>query len=115
MTLHGLEHPLSALYDIAHGDGLAALLIEWMKVTLPSRRERIKKLGQTVFGENEGIAATQKCLNKVGMDTRLRDLDVKEADFKALADNALKTAPWVKFHPVPLDAATIMAIYKKSF
>jgi alcohol dehydrogenase YqhD (iron-dependent ADH family) len=115
MTLHGLEHALSALYDMAHGDGLAALLIEWMKHTLPARRERIKKLGQNVFGESDGIAATRGWLGKVGMDNSLRSLGVKESDFEVLADNALKTAPWIKFHPTPLDKEAIMAIYRKSF
>lgn len=115
MTLHGLEHALSAIYDMAHGDGLAALLIEWMKFTLPARRERIEKLGQNVFGASDGIKATQDWLHKVGMDHRLRALGVKEADFEALADNALRTAPWVKFHPIPLDKASITDIYKKSF
>ncbi|MBN1689401.1 MAG: iron-containing alcohol dehydrogenase [Dehalococcoidia bacterium] len=115
MTLHGLEHALSAIYDMAHGDGLAALLIEWMKFTLPARRERIEKLGQNVFGASDGIVATQNWLHKVGMDRRLRALGVKEADFEALADNALRTAPWVKFHPVPLDTSSIIGIYKKSY
>ena len=115
MTLHGMEHPLSALYDMAHGDGLAALLIEWMKYTQPARSDRVKKLGQNVFGENDGIAATQSWLGKIGMDGRLRSLGVKEADFEALAGNALRTAPWLQFHPVKLDKEAIVAIYKKSF
>jgi len=115
MTLHGMEHPLSALYDMAHGDGLAALLIEWMKYTQPARSDRVKKLGQNVFGEDDGIAATQNWLGKIGMDGRLRSLGVKEADFEALADNALRTAPWLQFHPVKLDKEAIVAIYKKSF
>jgi len=115
MTLHGLEHALSAIYDMAHGDGLAALLIEWMKFTLPARRERIEKLGQNVFGASDGIVATQNWLHKVGMDRRLRALGVKEADFEVLADNAHRTAPWVKFHPVPLDTSSIIGIYKKSY
>jgi len=115
MTLHGLEHPLSAIYDMAHGDGLAALLIEWMKFTLPVRQERTKKLAKNVFGASDGIEATQNWLRKVGMDHRLRALGVKEADFEALAENALRTALWVKFHPIPLDKASITDIYKKSF
>lgn len=115
MTLHGMEHPLSGEYDIAHGDGLAALLIEWMKFTLPDRKERFKLLGEKVFDEADGIAATGKWLQKVGMNLKLRDLGVRETDFDKLAGNAVKTAPWVKFHPTPLDKSAIMAIYKNSF
>jgi hypothetical protein len=115
MTLHGMQHPLSAEYDIAHGDGLASLLIEWIQYTLPAREERIKLLGKNVFAEADGLAATEKWLKKVNMHIKLRSLGVKEADFEKLAANALKTAPWVKFNPRPLDRAAIIAIYQKSF
>ena len=115
MTLHGMEHALSGEYDIAHGDGLAALLIEWMKHTEPVRKDRFKQLGKNVFGESDGIAATEKWLKKIGMDTRLKGLGVKEADFGKLADNALKTGFWVKLNPATLDKEGIISIYKKSF
>lgn len=115
MTLHGMEHPLSGEYDIVHGDGLAALLIEWMKYTLPARSDRFKRLGKNVFGKEDGIAATAKWLKQIGMDLKLRDLGVKTADFDKLADNAVKTAPWLKSHPRPLESAEIADIYNRCF
>ena len=113
--VHGMEHPLSGIYDVAHGEGLAALLIEWMKFTRPAREERFEKLGKNVFGESDGIDATAKWLKKIGMNLRLKDLGVKETDFEMLADNALKTAPWVQQNPIPLDKSLIAAMYKKSY
>jgi alcohol dehydrogenase YqhD (iron-dependent ADH family) len=113
--VHGMEHSLSGVYDIAHGDGLAALLIEWMKFTQPVRKERFEQLGKNVFGESDGIAATAKWLKSIGMDIGLQELGVKETDFDKLADNALKTAPWVKLNPIPLDKTSIAAMYKKSY
>ncbi len=115
MTLHGMEHALSGEYDIAHGDGLAALLVEWMKHTEPARKDRFKQLGKNVFGEKDGIAATEKWLKKIEMDFKLRSLGVKEADFGKLADNVLKTGSWVKLNPVALDKEAIVAIYRKAF
>ncbi len=115
MSLHAIEHALSGEYDIAHGDGLAALLIEWMKFTQPARQERFKLLGKNVFGQADGIAATAKWLEKVGMNLKLNSLGIKNPDFDKLAENALKTGPWAKFNPVPLDKASIATIYKKSF
>ena len=115
MTLHGMEHALSGEYDITHGDGLAALLIEWMKYTEPVRKDRFKQLGKNVFGESDGIAATEKWLKKIGMNIRLKGLGVKEADFDKLAENALKTGFWVKLNPVTLDKDAIISIYKKSY
>jgi len=115
MTLHGIEHPLSGEYDIAHGDGLACLLIAWMEHTYEDRKERLTQLGERVFGMPDGIAATAKWLKQVGMDHRLRHLGVKEADFTKLADNAVRTAPWLKLHPTPLDVESVISIYKKSY
>ena len=115
MTLHGMEHALSGEYDIAHGDGLASLLIEWMKYTYPVREQRFALLGKNVFGEADGIAATEKWLKQVGMRVNLRGLGAKEEDCARLADNALKTAPWVKFHPRTLDKAEIVSIYRQCF
>jgi hypothetical protein len=115
MTLHGMEHALSGEYDIAHGDGLASLLIEWMKYTYPVREQRFALLGKNVFSETDGIAATEKWLKQVGMRVNLRGLGAKEADCDKLAENALKTAPWVKFHPRTLDKAEIVSIYRRCF
>jgi alcohol dehydrogenase YqhD (iron-dependent ADH family) len=115
MTLHGMEHALSGQYDMAHGDGLAALLLEWMKYTEPARKERFKQLGKNVFGESDGIAATGKWLKKIGMDLQLRNLGVKEADFDKLADNVLKTGFWVKLNPVTLDKGAIEGIYRRAY
>lgn len=115
MTLHGMEHALSGEYDIAHGDGLASLLIEWMKYTYPVREQRFALLGKNVFGEADGIAATGKWLKQVGMRVNLRGLGAREEDCARLAENALKTAPWVKFHPRKLEKAEIVSIYRQCF
>jgi len=115
MTLHGLEHPLSGEYDLVHADGLAALLIEWLRFTLPVRQDRLKMLGERVFGESDGIAATEKWLQKIGMCIRLRDLGVKESDFDKLVDNTMKTGYWVQLHPRPFDKPSIKTLFQKSF
>lgn len=115
MTLHGIEHPLSGYYDIAHGDGLAALLPEWMKVTIQARGERFSSLGREVFGEADGILATEKWLEKVGMEVRLNSLGVELERLEELATCAVATAPWLKHHPRLLDKAAVELLYKNSY
>ena len=115
MTLHGIEHPLSGYYDIAHGDGLAALLPAWMKYTLPVREERFYSLGNNVFGENEGILATEKWLERVGMKLRLRNLGIEPGRFEEMANCAVKTASWLEEHPRLLDAAATARIYQDAY
>ena len=48
---HGMEHALSAYYDITHGEGLAILTPRWMKHILSDRTvDRFVKYGVNVFG-----------------------------------------------------------------
>jgi len=115
MTLHGIEHPLSAYYDIAHGDGLAALLPAWMTYTFPVRRERFNSLGRNVFGEVDGVAAVEKWLDKVGMRISLRNLGVEFQRIDEIADCAVRTAPWLGKHPNVLDAPAVAQIYRDSY
>ncbi len=115
MTLHGIEHALSGYYDIAHGDGLAALLPTWMRHILEARRERFGSLGRNVFGETDGMIATEKWLDKVGMKLHLRDLGVKLESIEAMANCAFKVAPWLKYHPVSLDSTAVAGIFRDSF
>ncbi len=115
MTLHGIEHPLSGCYDIAHGDGLAALLPAWMRYTRLVRKERFGTLGRNIFNQPDGITATGQWLQKTGMNIRLSELGIEPERIAEIADNAVKTAPWVKKHPNILDAENIAKIYRDSY
>ena len=115
MTLHGIEHPLSGYYDIAHGDGLAALLPAWMRYTLPVKQERFCSLGRNVFGEEDGILATEKWLEKIGMKLQLRNLGIELERIEQIANCAVRTAPWLRHHPRLLDAAATARIYHDSY
>ncbi len=115
MTLHGIEHPLSGYYDIAHGDGLAALLIAWMRYTRPVRKARLEALGRNVFNQPEGIIATEQWLEKIGMNIRLAELGIEPERIGEMADCAVRTAPWLKKHPGRLDVKSITKIYRDSF
>jgi len=50
---HVIEHPISAIYDIAHGAGLAIVLPAWMKVFEEKYRSRFAFLARNVFGVDE--------------------------------------------------------------
>lgn len=114
-TLHGVEHPVSGYYDIAHGDGLAALLPAWMEHIQPVRAERIKKLGEKVFGCSDGVEAVRKWLAEVGMDLRLGQLGVEQGKLLEIASKTEKMSPWIKEHPRTLDASGVFSIFEKSF
>ncbi|MBN1369216.1 MAG: iron-containing alcohol dehydrogenase [Dehalococcoidaceae bacterium] len=115
LTLHGIEHAVSGFYDIAHGDGLAALLPAWMEYTYPVRHKRFARLGENVFGHNDGIGAVRQWLVQIGMGLKLRDFDIEDARIPAMAECAVKTAPWLVKHPLPLEADTVAALYRQSW
>ena len=115
LTLHGIEHPLSGYYDIAHGDGLAALLPAWMRFTFPANVARFHSLGRNVFGEEDGIRATERWLEKVSMGLRLRNLGIEIERFEEMAACAVRTAPWLEYHPRVLDATAIAQIYRNAY
>ena len=115
MTMHGIEHPLSGYYDIAHGDGLAALLPAWLKSLADIRADRIAKLGRQVFGQKDGLMAIEKWLKLIGMRLGLQDLGIEKERLPELAANALKTASWLDEHPKRLDTAAISKIYEEAW
>ncbi len=94
---------------------LAALLIAWMRYTLPVKKERFDSLGKKVFGKSDGIQATEKWLEKVGMKIKLRDLGVDKERITELAENSIRTGPVINAHPIPLDLPAIKKIYQDSY
>jgi len=115
MTLHGIEHPLSGLYDIAHGNGLAALLPAWLADVSRARADRIKLLGERVFGRSDGQRAVEDWLKCVGMRLRLEGLGVEREKFPELARLAKVSSPWIKNNPTPLEQEDIERIYRMAF
>jgi len=115
MTCHSIEHAVSGLYDITHGDGLAALLPTWMRHILPARKDRLDSLGKNVFGKTDGILATEEWLEKVGMKLRLRELGCKLEQAEEIADITVRTAGRLHMHPRTLDAEAIAQIYRDSY
>nr|WP_066629486.1 iron-containing alcohol dehydrogenase [Clostridium magnum] len=98
---HGLEHPVSGLLDVTHGEGLAALLITWMEYTYESSLEKFaniaKAIGEDVGGlsiedsAKKGIEGIKKLLARLDLTKTLSDLGVKEEHIDWLSSNALKT------------------------
>jgi len=115
--VHAMEHPLSGYYDIAHGDGLAALFPAWMRSIKPVKGERLASLGRNVFGEEDGVRAMEDWLEKVGMKLRLRDLGISPDLFDEMAESAMKLAlpRQIEMSPVPLNKEYVLKIYKESY
>ena len=115
LSMHDIEHAVSGYYDVTHGVGLAALLPAWMKFTLPVRKERFESLGRNVFGNADGIAATEAWLSRVGLHVKLRDLGASLDKAGEIGGIAEKAGWGLKYHPIPLNAQSVAEIYRNAF
>jgi alcohol dehydrogenase len=111
MTCHSIEHALSGLYDITHGEGLAALLPVWMRHFYKINNTRFSSLGKNVFGKKDGLKATEQFLDSIGMKLKLGALGCKLEDTKVIVDLVRKSAP----PGFTLDTQTVTEIYQDSF
>ena len=100
MPLHGIEHPLSGYYDIAHGRGLAILSIPYFEqVILADRPERLARMGRNCFGlsiaddrecARATIEAVRSWYEKMGITQRLSDFGITRDAFPQMAKDAIQ-------------------------
>lgn len=98
-TSHEIEHELSALYDCAHGAGLAVVMPAVFKYNLKHDVMRFAQAAVRVWGcqmnfENPeetalaGIEALRQFLISIGMPKNFAELGAKEEDIEKLAHTA---------------------------
>ena len=92
---HGIEHELSALYDCAHGAGLAVIMPAWMEYVMNHDVMRFAQVATRVWGcqmnfanpevtAKEGIRRFRQFLNSIGMPINFEQLGAKESDIPKL-------------------------------
>ena len=93
---HGMEHALSAYYDITHGEGLAIITPRWMKHILSNKTiSRFVKYGVNVFGidasldeyeiANKAIDKTYRFFESIGIPMHLKDVGIDESRIGEMA------------------------------
>lgn len=96
---HAIEHELSAVYDCAHGAGLAVVFPAWMTYNMKHDINRFAQLAVRVWGcqmdfahpevtAKAGIDSFQRFLKSIGMPVDFAELGAKEDDIPAIAHNA---------------------------
>lgn len=93
---HGIEHALSAYYDITHGEGLAIITPRWMRHILSERTmDRFVKYGINVFGIDQtlpkqeiagkAIDATYEFFESINIPMHLRDVGIDDSRIDEMA------------------------------
>lgn len=122
--LHGMEHALSAYYDITHGEGLAILIPRWMNHVLSEKTvDRIIKYGINVFNldpnrekldiAEDTIDLTFKFFESIGIPMYLRQVGIDEKRIYEMAEHVQE---WEKLDKAwaPLSVDDIAEIFKAS-
>ncbi|MCL2646850.1 MAG: iron-containing alcohol dehydrogenase [Phycisphaerales bacterium] len=100
---HMMEHELSAIYDIAHGAGLAILTPNWMKYVYKTNIGMFVQFATNVMGVEgsfrtpdaivlEGIARLSEFFNKMGLPATLRDVGIDEKNLDLMAKKSTGVA-----------------------
>lgn len=95
-TSHAIEHELSAVYDCAHGAGLAVTMPAVFTYNLSHDVMRFAQIAVRVWGcqmdftnpertAREGIEALRNFLISIGMPKNFDELGAKEADIEKMA------------------------------
>lgn len=120
-SCHGIEHELSAYYDVTHGIGLAMITPRWMEYILSEKTApRLAHFGKAVFGIEGGdemerakrtIQALYRFFESLGVPMHFADLKVGSEHFDEMAVHAVKNGE-LAYAWVPLDAKDVKRIYE---
>lgn len=101
-SCHGMEHVLSAYYDITHGVGLAILTPRWMRYVLDEKTvSRFKKYGVEVWGldaskddywiANKAIEKTETFLYEtLGLPSCLQEVGIDDTKLEEMAKSCIR-------------------------
>lgn len=115
---HGIEHELSAVYDIAHGAGLSAIIPAWMKYVYQNHIPRFIRFAVRVMDIEVGVNDPEKIIidsidrleqfyKSLGLPTRLSDMGIDDCHFAQMAEKCGNRGSLQKLTP-----KDIQAIYK---
>lgn len=128
MSLHSMEHALSAFYpQIPHGAGLIMLSKAYFKHLTPHMPERMIDLAYFMDVDVDALPEDKRpyafvdtlgaLISKIGMDDlTLESYGVKKEDCAKMAKNAMETMG-VLFActPVEMEESEVVAIFEESF
>ncbi len=115
---HAIEHSLSALYDIAHGSGLAIIMPAWMRYTYKEDVEKFARFANKVFGIDEldhekaaimGIDRLKDWYKSIGLPVSLSDAKIPVESVDKIVENAAMRTPFGRLKKLqPSDVKEIL-------
>lgn len=122
--VHGMEHELSAHYDLTHGVGLGILTPAWMKHVMKKAPEmvvpRFAHFAKAVWGldgeedsvlAEKAIEATERFFRELNLPGTLTEVGIDASKFAEMAEHAERTSG-LEYAWVPLTAEDVTAIFE---
>ena len=98
-VVHGMAHPLGAIFDIPHGVANALLLPTIMEFNAPAALDKYVTIAKAMNVYKDGMSkeeaaqaavdAVKSLAVRVGIPQHLSELGIKESDLPKLADSAI--------------------------
>ena len=125
-AVHALAHPIGGGFHVAHGLSNALVLPHVMRFNAPAAAERYAELAPHIFpdlaetGDAGALCAAlieriAELRTKIGLVTRLRDVDVGEDDLPAMANKATVMGFLLDNNPRDMTEADILEIYRAAY
>lgn len=121
--VHAMAHQLGGFYNLPHGVCNAVLLPHVQAYNIQAAASRLKDIAQAMgvdvsaMSDEQGAKACieeiRKMAKDVGIPAGLKELGVKEEDFKTLAENALKDACAIT-NPVQGSESDVIELFRQA-
>jgi alcohol dehydrogenase YqhD (iron-dependent ADH family) len=97
---HALDHELSALFELAHGAGLAIIFPAWLRYNIKEDTPRLARFASKVWGVDgafydyeqaalEGVLRMENFFRSIGMPIRFADANIDPARIPEMAKRAV--------------------------
>lgn len=124
-SCHQMEHALSAIYDIPHGEGLAIVIPRWMRYCAEKDPSKFVKFAKNIFNvkeENkspleiayEGINLFEQFLESLGAPKDMKYYNIFEYDIETLVDRTMLGREYIGRY-VSLESDDVKEILSKIF
>lgn len=120
-SCHGMEHELSAYYDVTHGVGLAIITPRWMEYVLSEETApRFAHFGKEIFGVEGSddmesakltIRALRSFFESLDVPMSFTELGIGSEHFDDMAAHAVE-AEGLEYAWIPLEPKDVKAIYE---
>jgi len=118
---HALDHELSALFDLAHGAGLAIIFPAWIKYNIKENTSRFARFAAKVWGVDgafydmeqaalEGVSRMESFFRSIKMPIRFADANIDHGRIPEMAKRAVHFGPVGNYRK--LDEKDAEAIYR---